>query len=175
MRPHTAPTKEGFVCVGTIIGAHGIKGEVKFKLTLEDGDILKKYGVPVSSDGTPFSIASWRQGPKGPLLKFKGINDRDQAEELRGVDLFIPRDALPTLDEEELYYTDIVGMAVFNHQGEKVGKVADVFSNGANDVLTIYTNGKEVLLPFSEDTVAETNPDTQTLKLTEFADDFFNL
>lgn len=169
------PTKQGFVCVGTILGAHGIKGEVKFKLALESDDIVKKYGVPVDENGTPFSIVSWRQGPKGPLVKFKNIPTREDAEEFRGTALFVPRDVLPDLDEEELYYSDLEGMVVLNHKGEKVGKVASVFSNGAQDVFTVFGQGKEVLLPYTEDTVAHADRDAETLTLTEFADEFFNL
>ena len=170
----TIPSKDGFVCAGVILGAHGIKGEVKFKLTLEDETILKKYGVPVNVDGAPFSISGWRQGPKGPLLKFENITDRDAAEALRGTALYIPRDALPDLSDE-VYYTDLVGLKVLSHEGNELGKVAEVFSNGAQEVLTIYGNGKEVLLPYTDDVVETIDLDGQTLSLTEFAYEFFTL
>lgn len=172
---HQPPAKQGFVCVGVILGAHGIKGEVKFKLTLENDDILKKYGVPVSVDGTPFSIAGWRQGPKGPLLRFENIKDRDQAEDLRGIALYIPREALPKLEHDEIYTSDLIGLRVLSHDGKEMGKVADVFSNGAQDVLTVYHQAKEVLLPYTDDIVTNTDLDAKTLTLTEFAHDFFSL
>ena len=171
----TNPSKQGFVCVGTILGAHGIKGEVKFKLTLEDDVIIKKYGVPVDENGTPFSIVSWRQGPKGPLVKFENIKTPEDAAAFRGTALFVPREALPDLDDDEFYYSDLAGMAVLNHKGEKVGKVSDVFSNGAQDVFTVFGKGKEVLVPFGDDTVDSVDLDAQTVTLTEFADEFFNL
>lgn len=169
------PTKQGFVCVGTILGAHGIKGEVKFKLALENEDIVKNYGVPVDEDGTPFSITSWRQGPKGPLVKFKNIPTREDAEEFRGTALFVPREEFPELEEDELYYSDLEGMTVLNHKGDKIGKVGSVFSNGAQDVFTVFGKGSEVLLPYTDDTIATSDLEAKTITLTEFADEFFNL
>ena len=105
---------------------------------LENEDIVKNYGVPVDEDGTPFSITSWRQGPKGPLVKFKNIPTREDAEEFRGTALFVPREEFPELEEDELYYSDLEGMTVLNHKGDKIGKVGSVFSNGAQDVFTVF-------------------------------------
>jgi len=169
------PAKEGFVCAGVILGAHGIKGEVKFKLNLDDEKIIKKYGVPVSFEGTPYSIVGWRQGPKGPLVQFDHVKDRNQAEALQGVALYIPQKALPRLADDEIYTADLVGLKVLSHDGKTMGKVSDVFSNGAQPVLTVYNKGHEVLIPYGDQTVQKTDISQQTLHLTPFAAEFFNL
>lgn len=169
------PAKQGFICAGVILGAHGVQGEVKFKLTLEDEKTIKNYGVPVSFDGTPFSITAWRQGPKGPLVRFAHIKDRNQAEEARGIALYIPRKALPDLAEDEIYTADLVGLNVQSHEGKVMGKVLEVFSNGAQDILTVYNQGNEVLIPYGDETIQKTDMTTKTLHLTPFAAEFFTL
>ncbi len=169
------PTKEGFVCAGIIVGAHGIKGEVKLRLTLENEKILKKYGVPVDITGTPFSIEQWRMTDKGVLIKFANITDRNGAENMRGVALFIPSDALPPPAKEEIYYSDLKGMAVVADDGKDVGIIADVFSNGAQDIIVVINKGNEMLLPYTKDVVAEIDTSTRQLLLLPFAEQFLKI
>jgi hypothetical protein len=80
---------------------------------------------------------------------WKAFGDRTAAEAMKGLLVGAPRDALPTTDEDEFYWADLVGLEVINAAGERLGKVAGLIETGANDVLRVVgDDGTERLLPF---------------------------
>lgn len=94
------------VTLAAIIGAHGIKGEVRLKLFTDD---LAPYTTLHAGDRA-FTLKSVRPGSNGAVARFAEIADRDQAEALRGVALTVPRSALPPLGEGEYYHVDLIGL-----------------------------------------------------------------
>ncbi len=91
------------------------------------------------------------------VVKLKGIDDRDAAFACKGQQVAVPRDALPEPEENEYYWSDLIGLQVKNQQGVDFGTVTDVFETGANDVLVVNT-GKELgnierLIPFVDQVV----------------------
>ena len=146
------------VCLGKIVGVHGIRGEVKVKsYTAKDTDI-DTYGLVEDKLGKKFEIKVTGHSKELLRVKIKGIDDRTTAEGLRGLELYIDRTQLPDLEEEEYYLDDLVGLEV-KQAGEDqvVGQVIGVYNFGAGDVLELRLkeSNRQEMIPFSKAYVPE--------------------
>lgn len=164
---------EDKILAGVIGAPHGLKGEVKFSVRLDNPELIHKEGVLYTREGTPFSISQHRKTAKGLVLGFDNTPDREAAEALRGTELYLNTAALPPLEEGAFYYKDLVGLAVKDHSNASVGCVMSVFYSGAQHILVIQDGGHETLIPFVDDTIAKIT-DT-TLHLTKHAQLFFDI
>ena len=106
------------ICVGAIAGAFGVQGEVRLKsFTAEAADIAS-YGPLSTEDGTrQFTITLNRPVAGGLSANLSGISTREQAEALRGLTLWAPREALPNLPDVEFYHADLIGLEVVDTGG----------------------------------------------------------
>jgi len=140
------------VCVGIIVGAHGVRGAVKVKSFTEDPEDVVAYGPLSDQRGarrfvlTPIGMA------RGNVLAMvEGVGERNAAEALRGTRLYIDRDALPPTEEDEFYHADLIGMAAETVAGEALGTVRAVYNHGAGDVIElVLPGGAMVALPFTK-------------------------
>jgi 16S rRNA processing protein RimM len=139
------------VSVGVIIGAHGVKGEVKLKSFTADSSAIASYGPLATAAGERLEIARLRPGKDGFIAVLKGVSDRDQAEALKGSGLFVPRERLPEPQQGELYLRDLIGLAVISG-GARLGEVIAVHNYGAGDLLDMKLEGRQdtVLIPFAK-------------------------
>lgn len=140
------------VCVGAIAGAFGVQGEVRLKSFTADPEALADYAPLETEDGTrSFDIVITRAIKQGYAASLSGVATKEQADALKGVRLFAPRDRLPSLPDDEFYHADLIGLLVFDTGGVEVGKVHSVQNHGAADLLEIKVPGKSatVLLPFT--------------------------
>ena len=103
---------ENPVLMAKIGGAQGLRGEVRVSTYTGDPLALGDYGNLVTADGRVFEILELREGKNVVVVRFRGINDRNAAESLNGLELFIERDNLPDdeLDDDEFYYADLEGL-----------------------------------------------------------------
>lgn len=140
------------------IGApHGIKGEVRVK-PFGEPDMLDQYGKLETKDGKKFKIKRMRPQKNMMVVKFEGVNTREEAEALNRVELYIDRAKLPELeDEDEFYIEDLIGMDVLNESGETIGTVLTVSNFGAGDMIEVKpTNSSSThYLPFTKEVVPE--------------------
>ena len=154
-----AENKMEQICLGKIVGVHGIKGEVKVKSFTADDTDISAYGKLESKDGSKTFVLKVVGHSKELLrCKIKGIDDRNVAETLIGTELYVNRDVLPELDDEEYYLADLIGLKVFEQASEnEVGIVAGVYNFGAGDILEIKVNAtnKLEMLPFTKEYVPE--------------------
>ncbi len=148
------------VCLGKIVGVHGIRGEVKVKsYTASDKDIAR-YGELEDKVGTyHFSLQITGRSKDLLRAKIKGVDDRTAAEALIGAELYAPRGILPELSTEEEYYeTDLVGLKVLDIEKSEVAEVIGFYNFGAGDILEIrLKNGRSEMLPFNKGYVPEIN------------------
>jgi 16S rRNA processing protein RimM len=139
------------VFVGVITGARGLKGELRIKPFTAEPDALFEYGPLYSEDGSQTYKGKVTGHAKGQLLaRLKGIGDRTQADSVKGVKLFVPRDALPKLDEDEFYYADLIGLNAELVDGTPFGTVHWVLDVGAGVSLEVNTAEGPVLVPFTK-------------------------
>lgn len=144
--------KPDLICVGAIMGAFGVKGEVRLKSFCADPQAIADYGPLTSKDGTKtFDLKITRPVKGGFAARIKDVRYKDQADALRGETLHVARDALPSLPDDEYYYSDLIGLDVLDTGGVRLGKVTAVHDHGAGDMLEI--KGKNIkghaLLPFT--------------------------
>lgn len=149
---------ENPVLMAVVGAAQGLRGEVRVKTFTADPLALGDYGNLRSMDGRVFEILDIREAKTVVIVRFRGINDRNAAEALNGLELYIERDALPDdeLEEDEFYYADLEGLEVYDAEGQHYGAVTGVYDFGAGDLLELKGPGKRpVLIPFSEAAVLE--------------------
>ena len=132
------------VLLGAVIGAHGIKGEVRVKTFTADPDALGAYGPLTTDDGRRLAVVALRAGKPGEVVvRFDGVADRDAAEALKGRELFVPRDALPAPEPDEFYHADLIGLAVEDSSNTALGRVRAMHNFGAGDMMEIETPSGE--------------------------------
>ena len=140
--------------VGVVVGAHGIRGQLKIKSFTADPAALTHYGPLETEDGLPWRLEDVSVGVKGMLtVRVAGIADRTQAEAAKGVTLFVRRDALPAPAEDEFYIADLVGLTALSTDGSPLGTITAVFNVGAGDVVAVHGPDGELLVPFTRRTV----------------------
>lgn len=141
------------ICVGAILGAFGIKGEVRLKSFCADPAAIADYGPLTSEDGqTVYDLKITGPVKGGFGARINGVQYRDQAEDLKGTSLFVLRNALPNLPDDEFYHSDLIGLTVLDTGGEKIGKIMGVNEYGAGDFLEISSPMEKnpVLMPFTK-------------------------
>jgi 16S rRNA processing protein RimM len=140
------------VCVGVIVGAFGVRGEVRLKSFCAVPEDFATYSPLLSEDGQQsFAIALIGSVKNGFTARLDGVGTKEQADALNGTRLFTPRDQLPSLPDDEYYYTDLIGLEVLDTGGISLGQVKTVVNHGAGDLLEIHGPGLKasVLLPFT--------------------------
>ena len=142
------------IVIGKIIGAHGIRGEVKvFPITdnVRRFNKLKKCFV-TKEDGTvvrEYEVRSSRVDKTNALVAFKDIIDRTEAEKLKGLFVSVDRDDAVKLPKNSYFIADLIGVEVIDDELGSLGKVKDVFETGANQVLQVKRQGKQdLMIPF---------------------------
>jgi 16S rRNA processing protein RimM len=144
------------VLLGVVIGAQGLKGEVRVKTFTESPLKLGAYGPLHTKDGHSLAIVSAKAGKDAALVMFKGVSDRNAAEALKGTELFVKRSALPQIDAEEFYHADLVGLRAEDTEGRSIGVVKALHNFGAGDVIELVRDdGDEVFLPFTREVARE--------------------
>ncbi|MEZ5708354.1 MAG: ribosome maturation factor RimM [Blastomonas sp.] len=147
------PGPERPVALAVIIGAHGVRGEVRLKLFSDSLDRLKPHKL---YNAGALTLQSLRPGKGGAIARFAEIADRDRAEALRGTELTVPRTALPPLGEGEYYHADLISLPCLSTGGDDLGRCVAVHDFGAGDVLEIERpDGKRFMVPFTDDAVPE--------------------
>jgi 16S rRNA processing protein RimM len=143
------------VLVGVITGVRGLKGEVRIKSFTGEPKDIATYGELLSETGTKTFKVKVTGLAKGQLLARIGdVNDRDAAEALKGTQLFVSRDKLPAAEEDEFYYTDLIGLRAVGLDGSDLGKVTAVEDHGAGSFLEIESE-ISFLVPFTKEAVPE--------------------
>ncbi|MEI7790039.1 MAG: ribosome maturation factor RimM [Alphaproteobacteria bacterium] len=143
------------ILLAAVMGAQGLKGEVKAKIFTAAPDALPRYGKLHARDGRTFTITAFRPSKQGEaVIAFAEVKDRNTAEALKGTELFVSRDALPEPDEDEFYHADLVGLEARDSEGRVIGKVVAVHNFGASDVIELARDdGDSVHLAFTRETV----------------------
>jgi 16S rRNA processing protein RimM len=145
------------ICVARIGAAHGVRGEVKLWSFTEDPAAVAHYGPLETQDGSRcFEIEALRAAKDHFVARIAGVNDRDAAEKLRNIELYIPRARLPKIEEADTFYhADLVGLDAITPDGARVGTVHALHNFGAGDIIEIAPaeGGDPLMLPFNETTV----------------------
>jgi 16S rRNA processing protein RimM len=144
------------ICLGQIGAAHGVRGEVRLWSFTADPQAIADYGPLETEDGRTVQIKSLRAAKDHFVAQLKDVADRDAAERLTNVKLYVSRERLPVPSApDEFYHADLIGLAVVDRAGTTRGTVVAVHNFGAGDLIEVKpTDGNTTqLLPFDEATV----------------------
>lgn len=147
------------ILMGRIGAAHGIKGEVRIASYTGDPEAIASYG-PLETDrpGLSVTIVSARQNNTTLVARLAGVTDRNAAEALNGVSLFVTRDKLPqTDDEDDFYHADLIGLDARLESGVSIGEVTSLPNYGAGDLIEVRDprSGDTFLYPFTRAVVPQ--------------------
>ncbi|MFV3075138.1 ribosome maturation factor RimM [Niveispirillum fermenti] len=143
------------ICVAQIIGSHGVHGRLRVKSFTADPEAVFDYNPLTDEPGTrSFTLRMTGMGKDHFLVEAVGVKGRDAADALKGVRLFVPRERLPALDEEdEFYHADLIGLETVTQGADgdaAFGTIKAIHDFGAGDVLElVHVSGKTVFIPFS--------------------------
>lgn len=145
----------GLIALGVITGPQGLQGEVRIRPFTDDPKRLERYKTLIAGNRT-LTVSKIRVQPNGVIARFAEVTDRTAAEQLRGLELSIPREALPPAEDDEFYHIDLIGLAAVTPDGAEIGEVVAIPNYGSTDLLEIRTTaGKTVLVPFIDDAVPD--------------------
>lgn len=156
---------DDYLLIGKLVKAHGIKGEVKFKPYGDDAANVPHYEEillrkPEDDEGLLCSVSRWRLTKKLAILKLDGVETCNDAEALVGHEVWVDKEALPVLAEDEFYWHDYIGLKVVTEDGQELGAVATLLAAGPYDVLVVRGSGHEYLIPARNEFIAGRDGDT---------------
>ncbi len=141
--------------IGKIVNTHGLRGDVKVMPWCDEPEIFHELAY-VLIDGNEFDIEKSRIQKNMVILKLKGIDDINDAENYRNKTLTIPREELGELPDGTYYICDLLGCSVETVDGRALGKICDIIKTGSNDVYVIENDDKkQVLIPVIDEVVKQ--------------------
>ncbi len=144
------------ICVGAIAGAFGVTGEVRLKSFCSDPAAIADYGrLKTETGSTEFDVKILRAVKGGFAARLSGVDSKEQADALRGTELFVDRENFPNLPDDEFYHADLVGLLALDTGGTELGRIKAVQNHGAGDLLELQlpSTSATTLLPFTRHTV----------------------
>jgi 16S rRNA processing protein RimM len=154
--------------VAQIGAAHGLKGEVRLWSFTQDPLAIGAYGPLESKDGARhFEIEELRAAKDHFIARLAGVSDRDAAEALRNIELYVAREKLPATDSDEFYHADLIGLDVVDPHGAQIGTVHAMHNFGAGDIIEIMPvgTGQPVMFAFNEVTVPKIDLEAKQIVL----------
>jgi 16S rRNA processing protein RimM len=141
------------ICLGQIGAAHGVRGEVRLRSFTAEPAAIANYGPLESEDGRIFEIKTMRPAKDHFVATLAGVDDREAAQALTNVKLYVPRERLPQPDTaDEFYHADLIGLAAVDRRGQTLGTVIAIHNFGAGDLIEVrlVDSDKTELVSFNE-------------------------
>lgn len=149
-----------WICLGRVIDAHGLNGELKVFSHTEEPKHIGAYGpLSIMNCDDKLTIIKVRSHKNNiVVVRSKELLDRDTAELLKGQDLYVSKQALPQIDDQDIFYvSELKGLALFNSKDEKIGDVEAVHNFGAGDILevTLVSHRESIMIPFLKEWIKQ--------------------
>ena len=139
------------ICIARIGAAHGVRGAVKLWTFTEDPLAVQRYGPLSTKDGArQFEVTHAREARDHLVATLKGVTTRNEAERLNGIELYVAREQLPDVADDEYYHADLIGLAAVTTADAPLGRVIAIHNFGAGNIIEIAPlQGSTLLLPFT--------------------------
>jgi len=153
-------SSEKYLLIGKVIEPHGLKGEIKIFSFSGQPENIQQYPeiVLITPSGRltqPYAVEKCRVKGKAVIVRLNSVNDRNGAEALAGMGVLISKEDLPLPGKDEFYLYQMEGLPVFTVQGNRLGIVDNIFSNGAQDLLVVQDGENEYLIPVLDSIVVQ--------------------
>jgi 16S rRNA processing protein RimM len=158
-----------YLAVGRVLRPHGIRGELRVEIFTAYPERLGQHAdlylaPPAHPEAVrPYPVEAMRSHRKALLLKLGGCDDRNTADELRGMLVQIPIEEAVPLEEDEYYHFQVIGVQVETEGGQSLGRVVDVLETGAHDVYIVRGPRGEVLLPAVDELVLDLDVESRRM------------
>lgn len=145
------------VVVGTLGAVYGIKGWLRINAFTENAEGIFDYSpwlIGRNGQWQEIQVSQWRWHNKGLIAQLADVNDREAAQQFTGLQIAVPAEELPELEEDEFYWRDLIGLRVVNKDNYDMGTVDHLLPTVSNDVLVVTANSndafgkRERLIPF---------------------------
>lgn len=162
--------KENRILVGKIRSSHGVRGLVKFDFYGEGPDLLKETPLYSSQNSSEEIYINLKNKHKTYwLAEIKGVSDKNTSDTYRGTELYIDRDHLPAIDEDEHYHVDLIGMKVLDKNEETLGEIIAISNFGASDLIEVKAKGQDsFFVPYTDAYVLEIDDKKGFIRIEEF-------
>lgn len=163
--------KTAQIVVGAIAGAHGVRGDVRVRSFTEDPETLFEFGALYDRSGeillTP---KSYRPSKSIFIVVPKSPRSKEEWDELKGTELWVPRTALPKPEDDSFYIDDLIGMHAYDESGMSLGLVHAVLNHGAGDLIELRggPSGAGVLIPMTLEDVPKIDLAASRLTVSTF-------
>ena len=159
--------KNDLVVMGRVVAPYGVLGWLKIHPDTEVFDSLldyKTWWLGKADDWRELKVESAKVHNDVLVVKLQSVDDRDAAVACKGKQIAVLRALLPKLENEEYYWSDLIGLTVKNLQNVDFGKITDVFATGANDVIAVNSDEKvERLIPYIAQVILEVDMVAKTM------------
>ena len=162
--------KQEYLLLGEIVRPQGIRGEVKVKHYTDDPERfydLEEVFLKRQEAYEPAVVTKARVQGDDVYLVIEGVNDRNEAEKLRGVQLWVDRENAVELGEDEVFIADILGAKAYDTQGNEIGVLKEVLTPGGVDVFVFRTPKGTLMMPALKTVLLELNADEGRIVLDE--------
>jgi len=161
-------TPDGCFFFGKITKTHGLKGEVTIKLDVanpSDFQGINYVMMDVNGDIVPYFIESSKVVGDKMFALFQDVKTMEQAAGLIGSALYLPKEMLPELDDNDFYFKDIIGYTLVDEKHGEVGVINDVLEYPTQAVIQVMKDGKEILIPIHDDIIKKVNKKSKVLNV----------
>lgn len=149
------------VQVGQLKKPYGIKGWLWVYSETDERDAIfsmQPWWIKTAIGMKPLTLLDWRPQASGLVAQFKEVADRTMAETMNGVTIWVSKQSLPPLQEDEYYWSDLVGLTVNNTAGQCFGKIKELFETGAHAIMVVAPTSESVdeqerLIPWHKQTI----------------------
>ena len=139
-----------YLQVGAITSTHGLRGEVKVFPTTDDPgryDDLEQVWADMGREMKPLTVERVKYFKQFVIVKFRGLDTIEAVEPYVKKELYVTRADAVSLEENEYFIADLIGMEVLDEEGSSLGRISQVLSTGANDVYVVTGGEREILIP----------------------------
>ncbi len=166
-----APEASELVKIATLKKPYGIKGWLwVFSETDERDSIfeMQPWWMKTATGFKPITVKDWRVQGQGLVACFHEIADRNVAETMNGTTIWVSKDSFPKLEEDEYYWSDLIGLTVINEQGENLGIIKEMFETGAHEIISLKPTPQSIddearLIPWHSDVVLSVDLPNKTM------------
>ena len=146
------------IIIGKIVAPHGVRGDIRILPLTEKPELFLDLEYLLLEDGKKLTVKNARFQKRMILVTTKEVTSMNEAELLRDKNIYIKAEDLPELEEDEFYVADLVGIPVYDLEGNQIGTFKDSLSTGSNDVYIIAVPGaKDILVPALKEYFKEIN------------------
>ena len=153
------------VRIGRIAGIHGLRGALRYRPDNPESEsfsTLKTITIQTGGQCREYQLLTAAPAGRGRLkIELAGIADANAAEALKGGVVMVSPASLPPTRPHEFYYFQAIGCEVFLTDHTRLGTITEVFSNGANEVMVVRGERREILVPVIEDIVKSIELDSR--------------